>query len=291
MKSWRKIKIESYFEQLSSLYEDDNADIAIQPWSIQRALGFEVREADDELNDDDKIFIRDGLDKLAIELSEKMNCSSDRVLLNAFSNPDTTNLALHLLCLPQLGLPASPSKHKKGDSTVFIEVCKKIFENSDFPNAKEVMTRLYAHSVLLNEQDKRYIATLYKAVSGKADEEREWAILRTYMKMNSLEDLKIAFENVNLHTICTITAIKTDSIFGKNLNSMAAYLNHALKSYEENSLLIIKACDLYKAKNKFLKEATTNKKFIEFRKDVLAGNVAQNEEYQQVLLTIFPDLA
>ena len=280
-------KLERYCEKLVALSQDDNTNMPTQPYSIPRTFGFEPKEEDPPLDDDVKPLIQETLDETTIKLVESMGCPKDRILLNAFSNPETPNFALHLFHLPQLGLPANPIHQLDGDSTIFIETCKKIRAGGKYGYAKPVLLKLYEHNVAFNDKDMQYITKLYKEASGKAYEESQWAMLRTYMKVSSLKDLEIAFENVNIHTICIITGIITDSVFGKDHNSMSACLNYSLKAYAENSRLLIKACDIYQKDNKFLKEAMQNKKFIEFRKDILAGNVPQNQEYERVLLTVF----
>ncbi|WP_230657376.1 DUF7829 domain-containing protein [Psychrobacter sp. I-STPA10] len=290
MEYWHKKKVESYFDQLVGFCNKEKPYISESVYKVPKLLGFEITEQDTQFDEDDKEFIKQKLNETSDKLADAMQCSKDRVIINAFSNPNLSKLALHLLYLPQLGLPINPESYDEGENTIFIEVCKKIREHKDFSNIKEILRRLYPHNLILDDQDIDYITHLYHEVLGKPEQETQWAILRTYMKINNLDDFKVATENVNLHTIYTITAIKTDTIFGKNLNSMAAYLNHALSNYQPNSLMIIKACDLYKNKNPFLNEATNNKKFIEFRKNILAGEVEQNKEYERVLLKIFPEL-
>lgn len=296
MGAWTREKLLSYLNSLIDLYGDNEYRV-LRLYEVKELSGRGLKKDSEDFEEYDAInkgifnSLNNELKNTREKLAQLMNCTEDRVIFTALGDPKLSNLAMHLLYFPELGLPINPTDSSEDESTVFIEVCNKIIEENSLLEAKEVLTQLFNYDLKLTDKDESYIKDIYKRGLGDPRQEQLWTIMRTYMKLDTADEFRVAVESVNLSTITTITTIKTDIVFAKRFNSILAYLNYALKEYKPNAILIMKAIDLNVAKNPFLKEATQAKTYKNIRQEIVAEQPPQNEEFANILKKIFPELA
>lgn len=267
MDYWKKQNLNIFIKGLKGFYSDPSSSSFKNDYIINKLNLEETQYLNQNLNFE----IITGFD-------------SKFILNYTLKNPEKNNFSYFLIRSHAIDfeiINISPS-----GETVFMLLAKHYFFSKEwFPVS--LFLDLFIRGYKAHIEDHNYIKELYQQIRKPEDFEK-WCMLRYAVLLDNTEQFNLALKKDRI--LYAFVSFKLQKPVSFNFPNLLGVAINAISHYRECGDLILKAIDIYGCNEKIqkldLKKGTFHKKVLEY----IDNRPIQNEELEEVILTIFPEL-
>lgn len=180
--------------------------------------------------------------------------------------------------------------YEDGKITDFIRLARTFLnEEVDMPKISGLLQQLFNSGYILKGEDEAFITESYKIYANENTEGFErWSLLRFIEKLKEKEKINLALQNRKVLFI--ILSLKKGKPVGYKFPNLLGVLNNAFSYYKDSIDIIFKAIDVYDRKEEILKLDSRKGVFQRLSQECQNNKPPQNEELNEIVKIIFPEL-
>lgn len=269
LKDYAKRKIDDYIKNLVEYYNNcEKLDL----------LGVDsIRE----LTEKEKEYLNNSLNLQEITGYEKQS-----LINNLLRSQSKANFALSLLYCQDLSLVINEiSENKSTFIYLFENLIQKEKNASYLFLVKDIFSSLYKRNYTKNICDGPFLKKSEEKCKSSSGAFAAYCIARIAFNLDDYRKFEIAINNDSV--LFAILSFRYNRPLGSGLTSLKAIANNSIMHYRDKRPILIKAMHIF---NVYEKISIDNKVLKEAEKDMEINGIQEDDEFNKIIIKLFPNL-